>query len=449
MNQSDENQDIVAVTSDASAAVASKESSDDRPPYLKLIADCWFHIFDYLSFEDIHTMSETCKVMHKLAGCYFNEFYPKLPHMLDGSEISAAYGSVFNLRPDFYQYVGKLEVWFHDFFFDLTKAYTFSSLKTLQFQMGDLNATQFEYAQNFLKNIENIELGDCELSGNIFERLAKECPKLKYLSVSCYGIKKTAFNELFLQNYPQLEHLQFRYERTRMKKLKNFLEKHSKLKHFSTNSNFLWANRDMINKTNVRLDMLAINDDLRLVKFEFVDFLKKLHDRGFYKSLYFTCHWPDVNLCNTIPNLPALKSLSVYEGENIDFFRLISLKELYLYEIHDTTDLRNMAKSLKNLERLSLGESSVDGILPFISHSKNLKRIFIEHMLDLDDNDICISLDLYAFNEERKKLVGACELTIGVQEDIYLATKWRPESLNLSHIKIIRFDSFYNDIFMY
>lgn len=54
-----------------------------NPPALKLIVDCWEEIFEYLSFKDIHlSFSGTCKAMHKLAGHYFNEFYPEVSYQL-------------------------------------------------------------------------------------------------------------------------------------------------------------------------------------------------------------------------------------------------------------------------------------------------------------------------------------------------------------------------------
>lgn len=460
MDQSNEDRIVVAGSSaDFTAAAAipvaatNNVSSDSTPPYLKLIVDCWEHILDYLSFEDIHVMSGTCRAMQKLAGHYFNEFYPDLQYEITGSEVRGASAFSFVLRPDFYQFIGDLEITDRSKLDYILDVETFPSLKILKFELVHLNETQLGYARSVLKNIENIELESCKISGNIFEQLAKECPKLKYLSVEGCHTKDNAITRLFSQNYPHLLHLQFRSNRTRFEKFKMFLEKHSKLEHFSTNFEFLWANRDWLIDTNVRLNMLAIHLSRTDIPFdEFIGFMKALHERGFYKALFYKCFdytGSNVNLTNIMYNLPALKRLSIYSGSGIDFSRLINLKQLQFFNMYDISeaDLENMAKSLINLELLSLDGTYIRYISPFVRHSKKLKKIRIDGMIDLDNEHDDNVLDLFAFNEERKKLMGACPLTLSVKEEVYLPTKWCSKNLNLSHVKVQRLDILFEDIF--
>lgn len=51
-----------------SSAAASIDDQEHPPHYLKLIADCWEHIFDNLALSDILAMGQTCKRMLQMAG---------------------------------------------------------------------------------------------------------------------------------------------------------------------------------------------------------------------------------------------------------------------------------------------------------------------------------------------------------------------------------------------
>lgn len=421
-----------------STAAARNDQLDSPPPCLKLIIDCWEHIFEYLSFEDIHAMSGTCKPMHRFAGYYFDEYFPDLAYELEGDEIRGAMTFLFNLRPDFYQFISKLKITNKSKLHYILDAETFSLLKTLELQFINLTETRLAYAQNVLKNIENIELDVCTITGNIFEQLANDCPKLKYLNVHHCHMEGATVKKLLLQHYPQLEHFQFRYGNKQIKRLKVFLEKHSKLKRFTTNFEFLWANRNLLNETNVHLDMLTIDFEETNIPFdEFVNFLRSLYERGFYRTLYFSCWEMDVNFCNAIYKLPALVKLSLIFDSNIDLSRLTNLNELFVYEMHEN-DLEKMAKNLIHLERFNFGVATIGKILPFIRHSKKLKEFILDEIEGLDGNNV---LDLFAFNEERKKYnADGCQISIGVQEEIYLPTKWSTKNLNLNHVKITRFD---------
>ena len=50
-------------------------------------------------------------------------------------------------------------------------------------------------------------------------------------------------------------------------------------------------------------------------------------------------------------------------------------------------------------------------------------------------------LKICALNDERKKLVGACKVTIYVDEDVYLATKWTKAGSSAEFIEIKRKES--------
>lgn len=260
--------------------------------------------------------------------------------------------------------------------------------------------------QNVLKNVENIVLNDIVNRSDIFGQLANYCQKLKYLEVQ----RHRAPTNMFLKYLPTLEYLVYwpgiKYELGH--ELRNFLEKHSNLRRFETLSRFLWGNRNVLNQTNCQLDLLNVCyyfDDNRPID-QFIECLKALYERRFFKSLQFTFvnDARDVDhehLSNAISTLPALEKLLIwrYSVVPIDISRLTSLKALRIEALR--SPLVILAKNLLNLERLDVHEFDIDTILPFMRYSKRLKTI-------KTDDEFNTGLDLFALNEERKKLAKEC-----------------------------------------
>lgn len=249
---------------------------------------------------------------------------------------------------------------------------------------------------------------------------------------------------MFSQHYPTLERMKYETrtwdEVMQIDQLKLFLEKHTKLKHFECDYRFLWANRNLLNETNVQLDLLTVwarEWNMAELFDQFVDFLKQLYERGFYKILhlsFFDIWNPTLNyFFNAMSTLPALEILSyVYPLNSLS--RFTNLKEFRAYRLSDSaTEIEIVAKSLIKLEQLTVDNATVDDILPFIRYSKRLKAIRI---LKLRKNSI---LDLFRLNEERKKLGNPRQVVIYVREDVYLYKKWQSKNLNLSYVKITRF----------
>lgn len=393
-------------------------------------------------------MGQTCKRMHRMSGWYFRKYYSDIRFDYIRKKVRIFYLYQIRLRVDFYPYIGRLSISKpnqFDFYLD-TK--TFASLKTLHFEHMKSMETQIKYTQKILPNIENIELFSCKGIGNTFEQIASSCSKLKCMCVRWAmnfrtRAERAGLNTMLSQHYPKLEHLKFqlRDENTKIQELKVFLEKHLNLKHFECDYRFLWANRDLCNEINVQLDILTVHlyrkDDA--IPFEqFVEFLKQLHARGFYKSLNLSIycgiddHVEILNFNNQICTLPALHKIYSYSTDDIEFSRLSNLKELSIFEI-DPGDFEIVAENLTKLERLTFQHASAYHVLPFIRQSKRLKTVKVYGQIR--DNDV---LDLCTLNEERKRLECACQVTIHMDETIYLREKWKLKNLNLSHVKIAR-----------
>lgn len=445
MNQLEKDQIGVATAS----ADAKNDSQENRPspPYLKLIADCWEDIFDYLSFNDILLMGQTCKRMNQMAGYYVREYYPELKFQIDQGDIRYKHFSCLCITTDFYRFISVLNIaHISDFGFFLG-VNRFDTLKTLIFSTGTYDVIRklgFWYMRTVLKNVENIKLNFCKIDDNIFEQIAIHCPKLKRLEITrC--VVENCDEALFSQRYPALEQLKYQRNLEHLDrpihKLKMFLENHLNLKQFQVDFGILWTNRDMLQQTHVQLDLLNIcfgTSGVDIPFDQFVDFLKTLHDRTFYKTLQFAMVW-DINVNiehfnDTISELPALEKIYTLDDSHIDLTRLPNLKSLQILSFTSVARAEIVAKSLLKLELLATDDT--DAILRFIRYSKRLKSI---KMVYLRNDNV---LDLLAWNAERKQLENACQVTLWVPEKIYLAEKWKSQNLKLDLVKVERLDSY-------
>lgn len=413
-------------------------------PYLKLIADCWENIFDYLPLRDIIAMGQTCIRMQKMTGYYLREYFPEILCTLHGKTAQITYSDRFHLQTELWQYISKLCIDGNlDYYLN---AKTFSSLNTLIFSSVELSKTQIQYTENLLTMVGNVQLKYCAVEGGFFKQLIDLCPKLKYLHIQCCRMAEDALHQLFSQKYASLEYLQYqplpRQAATPINELQPFLEKHSNLKHLEADYRFLWANREILNETTIQLNLLTIRfppTNNNILYIHFVDFLKTIYERGFYKTLNLSFDYGDTeinfeNLSKATSTLPALEMLNTPTDSIIDLSRLTNLKVLEIGTYESGTLIENVARNLNKLKRLTFFIASIDDILPFIRHSKRLKTI---NIYNLREN----VLDLFTLNEERMKLDDACPISICVLENVYLPTKWKIGNLHSSLVKIIRLNS--------
>lgn len=263
---------------------------------------------------------------------------------------------------------------------------------------------------NVLKNVEAIHLHECEMVGNIFEVISNFCPKLKVIEVE--DCRTNA--DLFLNHYPMLEH--FIYlplkDEPMINELKVFLERHNQLKQFQTDVRILYTNHDLLINTNIKLDILNV----RYIKFDhaipqhfdkFIELLNTLLTCGFFKKLSFT-NWltfdSAVNSNNSICQIPQVKSLkTIFDSRHLTELleiapsRLSNLIELYIDLGKSDINTETLAINVPNLEVLTLHVPTIETILPFIRHCKNVKTIKLDVLIKSS------SLSLFALNQERSK----------------------------------------------
>lgn len=443
MNESSESQ-IEAVGS-TSIAATSNGLQKTSPPYLKLIVDSWEHIFDNLSLLDIISMSKMCKRMNQLAGYYIGEYLPPFPVNLTkaGCEFTHFDYPISNvqyirLRTDFHQFIQLLIV--DEDSHSSACSEIVPALKRIKFYCDDFSKA-FANTQRLLTNVEEVFLTSIfsrSIGDDSFEQIGKCCPRLKRLDLQmeCGSVG------LLSHYYPSLECLTYRAEAinltTQTDELKTFLEKHSKLKRFECDYHFLWANRDLLTQTNIKLDSLVIllrESSIGTPSLDhFLNYLKTLHAHGFYKTLHLSLIIDPIYLSiSTLLAMPTLETLRCYYLPSaLDIARLSNLKELQLCFANNMSDeyVDAFAKNLINLERLTITNHPSRHILPFIRYSKKLETI---HFIAID-----IGLDLFTWNEERKNLPNSHRISLHLIEKDYLAAKWKAKVTSFSHIKIYR-----------
>lgn len=427
------------VSADGAAAVAVASESEGMPPssppppYLKLNDDCWEHVYDYLSFEDVLAMGQTCNRMNQMSGYYVREYYPNLEFKMCDKKI---YLNEVCVPAHFYQFIRRLSVYdSDDFSIIFVNVAQFDSLKTLMFGLMALDGNAIESIRNVLENVETIELYCCKIASNFYKHLSNYCPQLKHLNVSYSNGEDTNF---LTEYYPLLESLTYLVgapfknlsSLTMGHELKTFLEKHLKLKSFESDAQFLWANRTRLEQTNIQLDLLHIDYNLPLTTFG--NLLRTLYEHGFYKSLQLSYGYiNEEQLGDKISKLPRLEKLKMKNDLFFDL-SLVKLKELYITSFDSPVSEELVAKIVPKLERLQFVYVDFNTILLFIRYAKRLRTIEIDFLFGGE------RFDLVALNEERKLLKNASQVSIYLRDTHYLPIKWQSKNSNLNLVRIER-----------
>lgn len=411
----------------------------------KLDVDCLHEILDYLSQNDIIAISQTCKRLQRVAGDFFRTNYiAKVARgKNDGIYISSIKSNAIC------QYIQKISIKGNQL-----KAYQFvgenctSSIKYFRVY-GALPEGGFELLKDLLKTVEVFEFNECFLEGEFYENCLKYCPNVNTLSVTRSDRvrdKSTIIgsgNEWLLRKYSKLQNFELTESyKLKTNELKVFFEQNSNIKTFSTDSRTLWENRLSYMDSNAKLEKLTVDVyqtktfDLNNHPISMIDciyyFLYELYKRGFYRRLQYLMLFISPE---NVEKLFSLRGIEMICGDVVRFDRpLTHVKMISIWCGDEILNLNDLPRKLPNLERVGFAKISFNNILPFIRQSPKLRKFKIKSFLDKD----LICLDLILLNKEREKLVGARNLIIYVEEDIYLATKWKLGTTNFNLIEVRR-----------
>lgn len=410
----------------------------------KLDADCWDEVFDCLSVKDLYSFGQTCKTFQKLTGKYF---YWKYDALYVQCKDDGFYTNDHKIN-GFDEFIQKMNN-FQGELYNTPKRFKYiANCKTLkELRMDNFTLYQLKSIKHVLEKIEDIEL-----SGNYMPECTGE-----FLSGKCVNLKRLRIDtndKCLIHKYPTLQHLKFgstdsvmlwnHVNTNKNNNLKIFFELNPSVRSFESNAAYMWKNRAVFLKLKVKLDDLAIYvpyemNEIDVIKF--FAFLNILHNRGFYKRLHLA---GDHYLTNE--RLIAANGLvTLFFIRKILFQRFNPIKVLpigsYMSNLRELgvnaqngLDMEEIANNCKKLQRLYIVEPTFQDIRSFICRSLELTEITARFFRGNH-------LNLWTLNNEREKLENARKVTIYVEEEKYLATKWTTIETNYSLIELRRTES--------
>lgn len=406
---------------------------------LSLDATCYEKIFSWLSVRDLHAFGQTCKTMQKVTGEFFQENYPATPIRCEND---GTYSMNAGQISGFISYIEKVSI-----FGSSTTRLRYISANCDQLKRLHLDITltgpKIKSIKQMLGKMEVIEIENFTFTDKLFKRFLKQCTSLKRLAVR--DIHQKTENKWLQRKYPHLVHFELTpWEVFEINELQAFFEQNPQVRSFSTNANCLWVNRNIFIGSDVQLDDLAIEIDasLEIDIGSFCSLLDALFEQSFYKRLHLYVENVDQKTVHQMAALHALVKLYVANTtSDTDLSCLVNLEELGIHVGSTVSNLDAVAKGLINLERVYFYYASSDHILPFIQHSPKLKRIKVRNMESGEHYDGNI-LYMYGLSKERSELEDAHKITIYLEEDLYLNTKWTIDKTHFDHINIERGESF-------
>ncbi|XP_031621914.1 uncharacterized protein LOC116339964 [Contarinia nasturtii] len=394
----------------------------------KLNIDCFEEVFDYLSLGDLANLGQTCKRMQRIAGHCFQLNYGAAQIKFSGV-FSFLGGFKIDCFKDFFQNVFLIrDVENHMMNFVSALKHS-ASIKRIEIGYFRLRMALITEMKEILSKAESVTINGYDENGNELDTLIAACsPNVKYLSLS----EKPKKHEWMYRFYPALT----RFDWEEIPELETFLELNTTINQLTVNTKIFWSNRELFKNSNIKFDTLSIGYDGKVEIQLFCRLLNELYEMGFYKKLKFfdklSTHQEIIDALATVKGLVKFRAALDNYGVTVGALR--NLEELCVFESHSITDLKLIPHMLSNLKRLHFITADSDYILPIVRHAERVNKIKVKYFRcgsHFDGNNKI--LDLLALNKEREKLVGARKITIYVEENVYLATKWAIKHIGVTN----------------
>lgn len=413
-------------------------------PFFDLDADdCFEKIFDWLSLEDLKSLSQTSQRLQQITGKYLQKNYSGINVYCnrDKDGITALVSVEMN---SFSEYIEKLTVSDGDFENFIYIADNCKSLKAIHFMHTTLTARKIRCIKKILEKIETLNIIGGKVNGDLHGALLNRCPNLKCLSIQNVKIKSSfdSVNDWLLKVYPKLKHFELiGYKNLRMNEIKSFFTIQN-IRSFSTNAYLIDHFWTGFKEFDINLDDLTIlieYNERKMIQ-SICDELNALHDRGFFQRLHLKgneiCFFR--NPINTIAKFKALESVNcehlISPVTSKVLSALISLKQVEIFSSESCVNTSILAKGLLNLERVIFTYATLDHILPLIFYSVSLKEITLKKGIRAGSHIIPLPM----LNKRRAILANACKITFFVNCKMYMETKMNIGKTNFNLIELKR-----------
>lgn len=390
--------------------------------------------------HELHALAGTCKRFSVICGAYFLRNYPASAVCIDDGVIAYRHqwnDIIFGVKLNvFCQYMEKLIIP-NGRLNQFKYAGINCGESMLSFVGVTLTDCKIKCIEHILSRIQCVELIDCKMNGHFYETFLKYCHQLKCLKL-CNLECKTLENyghDWMLRKYKTLKHLQLiRCKHVKRSELEIFFELNPNILRFEIDSDLFWRIKVVILDTSVKWNDLIIhfqntNNPITVLMYSL---LNTFHKRGHFKRLHLRYgNILSQQFIDRIGILHALVSLHL-KGDPGSVLPPLN----YLTELHTFCGNFNMEKSVNNLtslEKIVFREANIDDVVSVIRKCVKLKVIKVRTLNEksrpsaIFDGKKSFShnaLNVVALNEQRKQLQGAGKVTIFVNEDIFLATKW-------------------------
>lgn len=417
---------------------------DEKPGNIyRLDNDCLEENFDHLTLSGLVAFGQTSKIFLEVTGQYFCANFV--------ARVLGKHGNIYlddrqNFTINcFSQYVRKILMKDTDLRIFVTNK--FDRLKEIEFYEGKLCPT--ENLTNVLRNVETVKFIQCQLGGDFHDTFLRYCDQLKRLCVQDNNQQDLKRNNLIgtsdkwlNRKYSTLQHFGIN-SRQRCDQVVKFLKKNSNIRTFSTTIEFLIANMEQMTKLKIQLNALAIlhaYPNTEGTKFNaFVNQLSALQKDGMFEHLHLYFHKTTKKRENIYPIrlMPFVTTLHITNAvQNFTLTPMKNLNQLYLYGAFQIRDLDNALKHLKKLDYIYFRRETIENILRFVGNLPQLSNIQIDSII----NDKVVNIT--AVNNERKYLHNPKNLTIYVEENVYLATKSAFKHNEFSVVDVKRIESY-------
>lgn len=405
---------------------------------LELNYDHFEAMFQWITLKDLLRIRLTSKQFKLHADTYIRAKYPKFN--LDYARVviyeTSCIDRILNMSPDFIKTIKKI---------------TFAGVVL---QSKDTNQRQFKA---ILSQIETLEMKGARIESEFYTLLLRNCSKLRHLIIS--GIDDAVIigtdNTWLRRIYPNLESMHLDNidvdadvtygDGESVPELAQFIQANPSVHTFSTSYDWFEANCKNLLRGNATFNKLKIQAPIQPCQIDayICNRLRKLHARGGYQHL----HLSNVEIksqedLDLIAAIPAIEVLFVDEAQCV-----ITLPDwmttLQKIGFRHASELRNpvlLAKHLMNVDGIYFeSATSRDDILSFVRYSNNMQVLYVKHF----GQD---AIDVIALNKEREKLENPRNLTIYMEEDVYLATKHAFQTTKHSLIELKNVESSNSDI---
>lgn len=456
----EQQEQLAGPTSGSSLASSSSHtlhlSNQQTSPIFNVVHVCIDEIFEYLPLKDLHSLGQTCKLMQKVAGDYFKQHFryaEKFTHCDGIYTVYSDHKGVRNQRTPtmgFNRFIANISYYYDDLrplrYLD-SHSNEFLSLNDFYIVCASIDSKNVKFLQKILGKVSIVRIHQCHMyySSDFFKIFLKFCKNVKNLVIldDLGGILRQNGNPWLLREYPTLESVHFAPRSAlKINELSEFLERHPKIRSFTTKSMCFWVNREILLKSKAKLDELCIHnkqffygDTLMEDISSLCQLLNNLYEREFYKRLHFDSDRFNQEYSDHLSTLRGLEKLSIQKLDGIFGLPMMtSLKELKIHGSHEmtSTDLGMLATNLINLEEVTLGRVDFRNISMFVRRLPNLKKLDVYPSGEI--------LNLWTLNELRRELhneqLGTSKVTIYVSQEVFMATKWTAKNGDI-HLEFV------------